>query len=80
LSGKTLATASAICFLAGRHNRREGLNLTNKVLQQFGVDRHAKRRALVALEKAGLIQVTRQPRKNPLIAIVELDSPAKAGV
>jgi hypothetical protein len=69
-----LPVSLAIWFLAGLRNRKHGLNLTSATLRRFGVgDRSAKSRALVALERAGLVRVARQQGKNPLVTILEQD-------
>jgi hypothetical protein len=71
---KTLATALAIWFEAGRRARRDNLNLTSEILRRFGVtNRSAKQRALEALEREGLISVERQQRKNPKVTILDVE-------
>jgi DNA-binding transcriptional ArsR family regulator len=73
LPGKALATGLAIWFLSGlRGGRMDSLKLTSATLERFGVSRSAKSRALKALEKAGLINVRREPRKNPLVTILDV--------
>jgi hypothetical protein len=47
------------------------IQLPNVGLEEFGVSRFAKWRALVELERAGLIRIERRPRKSPLIHIIE---------
>jgi DNA-binding transcriptional ArsR family regulator len=44
--------------------------LPNDKLTKLGVDRRAKRRALVSLEKAGLITVERRHKKAPIVTLV----------
>jgi hypothetical protein len=69
---KTLQTALAIWFLAGLRRRNDRLRLTSDVMAKFGVtDRSAKYRALEKLERAGIIHVHREPRKNPVVAILD---------
>ena len=73
LSGKALATALAIWYLSGlRKGRTEELKLTTTTLKIFNVDRYAKSRALKELERAGLISVRREGRKNPVVTILEV--------
>ncbi len=50
------------------------LKLTTAVLNRFGINRKVKTRALTALEGAGLISVSRQPGKNPLVSILEVQN------
>ncbi len=44
--------------------------LTTKLLEELGVDRYAKKRALSGLEKAGLIEVCQQKGKNPIVTLL----------
>jgi hypothetical protein len=71
LPGKALATGLAIWFLSGlRKGERGGLKLTSATLEHFHVNRHAKSRALRALESAGLISIQRNGKKNPVVTIL----------
>jgi DNA-binding transcriptional ArsR family regulator len=71
LSGKApVAVALAIWFQAGRRRSKE-VRLTTAVIERFGIDRKAKYRGLSALEKAGLVRVHRQPRRNPVVTILD---------
>jgi DNA-binding transcriptional ArsR family regulator len=63
-------TALAIWFLAGLRGRFRGLKLTSEVCERFGVDPSDKSRALKALEAAGLIEVVRNERKNPVVTVL----------
>jgi hypothetical protein len=73
LRGKApLAAALAIMFEAGRRRSNE-IILTSAILARFGVNRKAKYRALDALEGANLIAVIRQPRRNPVVTVLEVD-------
>jgi len=67
-----LATALAIWYLAGLRGTKENLVLTGATVAQLGVSPSAKSRALVVLEKAGLISVKRVGRKNPLVTILDV--------
>jgi len=44
--------------------------LANTGLVAKGIDRHAKRRALLELEALGLIRVERRYRKSPIITVL----------
>ena len=77
LPGKALAVGLAIWYLRGL-KKLETVMLTGPILNQFGVDRHAKYRALVALEKAGLVRVERQKGKNPTVEILMAAESTKA--
>ena len=71
LPGKSTQVALAIWFRSGLE-KFAPVQLSNTTLARFGVDRHAKRRALLALEKAELISVDRRPGKNPVITITDV--------
>lgn len=71
LSGKaSLAVALAIWFEAGRRKSHE-VKLTTEILRRFSVNRKAKYNALKSLEKAGLVRVHREPRRNPIVTILD---------
>jgi len=54
-----------------RLNRgKQPLKLTGSTLRKFGVSRISARRALVALEKTGLITIQRFQHRSPLVTIV----------
>lgn len=70
LPGKApLATAIAIMFEVGRR-RSPQVTLTTAILDRFGVNRKAKYRGLKQLEEAGLIEVDRRPRRNPVVTVL----------
>jgi hypothetical protein len=72
LSGKApLAVGLAVWFEAGRRKSTE-VKLTTAILKRFNVNRKAKYTALKSLEKAGLIRVRREPRRNPVVTILDL--------
>jgi DNA-binding transcriptional ArsR family regulator len=72
LAGKApLAVGLAVWFEAGRRKLSE-VKLTTAILKRFGVNRKAKYRALKSLEKAGLVRVRREPRRNPVVTILDL--------
>jgi hypothetical protein len=77
LPGKALATALAIMFEVGRRRSTE-ITLTTAILQRFGVGRKAKHRALTHLQSAGLIAVHREPRRNPVVTIVDSNEKTRA--
>jgi hypothetical protein len=72
LAGKApLATALAIMFEVGRRRSPE-ITLTTAILQRFGVNRKAKYRALKHLRDAGLIAVHQEPRRNPVVTVIDI--------
>ena len=44
--------------------------VSNIMARDWGVQPDAKRRALVVLERAGLISVTRDTRRSPVVTLV----------
>lgn len=81
LSGKApLAVALAVWFEAGRRKSNE-VKLTSAVLRRFSVNRKAKYSALKSLERAGLVRVRREPRRNPVVTILDVQGePGGGGV
>lgn len=69
LRGRALHVASALWRQAGVTNNL-CVNLTSKMADELGLDRHAKARALQALEEAGLVSVQRTNGKNPKVTII----------
>jgi hypothetical protein len=69
LPGKAL-----LVWLFLRHRMRmtgqDEVTLPNGLVEVGGVDRNAKARALLELERAGLIHVTRAPGRTPRISLV----------
>jgi DNA-binding transcriptional ArsR family regulator len=77
LAGKgPLAVGLAAWFESGRRKSKE-VRLTTAILKRFGVNRKTKYRALKSLEGAGLIRVRREPRKNPVVTILDLSNKAE---
>ena len=70
LPGKAFVIGIVIWYRIGL-TRSPTITLSSTVLSRFGVDRHAKRRGLEALERASLIAVDRRSGKNPSITILE---------
>jgi hypothetical protein len=72
LPGKApIVVGLALWFEAGRRKSRD-VKLTSAILERFGVNRKAKYTALESLEKAGLVRVRREPRRNPVVTILDL--------
>src|SRR5262249_49194854 len=75
LPGKALAVGLCAWFLAGLKLRKEGLRLTTKALERFGVtDRAAKGRAVAALGGAGLLRGSRATGRTPAVGILGGDA------
>jgi hypothetical protein len=69
LPGKALHVSIALRFLEGLKKDKR-VALSNKVLEDFGVSRFAKARALKALEASELISVERGHGHNPVVTII----------
>src|SRR5262245_34918402 len=69
LPGKAAALAVVIWHLA-RLRKSDTLILTQTSLDEFGISRQAKYRALRSLESAGLITVQRRDKKNPQVTVL----------
>ncbi len=69
LPGAALAVSVALWHLAGM-KRSETVSLSNGLMAELGVERHAKYRALAALEGAGLIMVKRQSGRSTVGTIL----------
>jgi len=69
--------AAAIkCFLAVQHQmtvtKCAQISLTTALCEKFGIlNRKAKERGLRYWEGAGIFNVVRKPRKNPLVELVQ---------
>lgn len=71
LPGSAVKVGLAIWYLAGRQ-RSKTVRLTNTILDNFGVDRQGKYRALKALAEARLIDYQGEHGKNPAVTILEI--------
>jgi len=70
LPGRCLHVGLAIWHLHWLQ-RRPKIRLSNAILQELGVDKHAKGRALKRLEVAGLIAIERHAGSSPLILLLD---------
>ena len=70
LPGKTLEVGIVLWFYAGL-KRSSTVKLSNAVLQEFGVDRHAKYRALKQMKSANLISTIQSTGQSPVITILD---------
>ena len=68
LSGKALAVGLALWFLHGV-KKRWTVRLTRATLRRLGVGRKPGYAGLEKLEAAGLVRVTRQRGKSPVVTI-----------
>ena len=69
LPGRSLHIGVVLWFLAGLQ-RDSRVALSSNLLAEFGVDRHAKYRALIWLEGDGLVTVKRHGGRNPVVTIL----------
>ena len=70
--GRALHVALAIWHLVGVKKSVE-VALSPARLRELGVDRHAGRRGLAALERAGMVAVVRRAGRAPWVTL--LDAP-----
>jgi hypothetical protein len=78
LPGKSLHAGLALWFSAGVM-RSSSVPLSNVASQRFGLDRNAKYRALIWLERAGLVKVERKLGRAPVVAIQAAPQPTIRG-
>jgi hypothetical protein len=69
LPGQALLVGLCVWRLVGAM-KSETVSLGNSDLKPLGIDRATKSRALCALERAGLIKVTRQPGRFPNVSLI----------
>lgn len=74
LPGKSLHAGIALWYAAGLL-RSSAVPLSNVSAVRFGLDRHAKHRALAWLEGASLIRVERKPGRAPVVTILSPAAP-----
>ena len=69
LPGKCLAVGTVLWFRAGLE-RSGSVSLNLSRLNEWGLTKDSARRALNALEGAGLVRVLRRPGRKPLVTIL----------
>jgi hypothetical protein len=77
LPGKALHVGMAIWFLSGV-KRSAKVKLPRNTLAELGISRYAARRALLALEKAGLVSVVRSTGVKAVITLKDIADPSSA--
>jgi hypothetical protein len=74
-AAKATKTPRAMVWVLLQHlawqNDRAAFPLSNAVLVKYGVSREIKRRALAALEAAGLIVVERRHGRAPIVTLID---------
>jgi hypothetical protein len=68
-AGNTILVALDLLYLAWKGGKGEAIKLANGTLRDDGVSRHSKWRALNDLERRGLINVERRPKRSPLVRL-----------
>jgi hypothetical protein len=75
-AAKATKTPRAMVWVLLQHmawqNDRAAFSLSNAALAKYGVSREVKRRALAALEAAGLIRVERQHGRAPFVTLIDV--------
>ncbi len=70
LPGRALHAWLTVLWAYQQKGRLYGVKVTNRDLDQFGVLEDAGRRALAALEQAGLIEVNRHSGCSPWVKVI----------
>lgn len=74
LSGKgPIATAVMVLVMSRELDRRTFIMLTIRTRERHGIGAMTMYRALLDLERAGLVTVRRQRGQSPLVSIVEVE-------
>jgi hypothetical protein len=68
--GKALHVAIILCYRAGLL-KSDTIKVPGWTAKKFGLDRHAKTRGLKALERAGLVSITRRQGCSPQVTLLE---------
>ena len=68
--GKALHVAIILCYRAGLQ-KSDTIKVPGWTAKKFGLDRHAKTRGLKALERAGLVSITRRQGCSPQVTLLE---------
>ena len=76
LPGKALHVAIALWYRAGMQGTA-GVSATNVLAAEFALDRHAKSRGIRALERAGLVAVTRVGGRSPVVDLLDVEAAPK---
>lgn len=71
LPGKALHVAIAVWYLSGLSKGAAKVHLSPTLVRKLGVQRHTAYRALLALEKAGLVSVVRHRGKAAQVTILD---------
>ena len=74
LGSRAVLTGLALWFRAGIEGRPDCLKLCTSSLKRLGVSRIAGYRGLRSLEQAGLVRVSRQRGKCPVVTICEVEN------
>ncbi len=72
LPGRALHVGLALWFEAGMR-KSNTVVLRPKHRGALGVDRHAARRALILMERAGLVRVSHAPGRAHVVVILDVD-------
>ena len=67
------------CWFMDGCNKQQPFTLSRATCQQFNISKWDKRRGIRQLERAGVIEVLRQPGRASLIGMVREHKPAREG-
>ena len=69
-AGSGLGVGIVLWHLSGLKHNEKTILLSNVEVERWGISRQAKWRALVALERAGLIVIERRGARSPMVTLV----------
>lgn len=70
--GAGFKVAIALWYLSGLHRHVATVQLTNRTLEIFAVNRYAAYRGLERLEEAGLVSVKRHTGRAPMVTLLDV--------
>ena len=71
LPGKALHVGLAIWYQHGLQWSDTRHTVSNELAAEFGADRYAKKRALLQLERAGLVKVEQSGKRAPRVTLLK---------
>jgi hypothetical protein len=70
--GKPAVLVGLVLWYISGFTKRKTVVLTSKKTKELNLSRYIKYEGLKALEKAGLIEVERRERQNPIVTILDV--------
>jgi len=76
--GASLAVGIGLYFLSGMRGQK-AVSATHDLWRKLGLSRYAAQRGLAALEKAGLVMISRKPGTAPRVTLLPVAAQPRAG-